>query len=176
MMKEIFNKIIFDNSIMSINKNRFYLNMLIIIFLLIAAGYHSVSQEVSTDESILDRDAITGKWGGIRTDLQNSGITLEAVYKSEFWAVQTGNFKDGITYVDNVDIVLGVDFETLFGWSGAAFTCYVLGNNGEQPNDYLNSLQGITYIAAPNAWNIYNIFLVQNLIVGHISFLFGLLD
>lgn len=147
----------------------------IIILILFLPTVVLISQQNVTN--IFERNRITGDWNGTRTDLKNKGYSFEAVYKSEFWKVTHGNIPNDFAYVDNVDLILTMDLEKIFNWQGASFVCYVLGNNGQNPlmhNEY--SIHGITNIAAPKAWKIYNIFLEQQLFDEKLSILFGTYD
>ena len=128
-------------------------------------------------ENFYNQEKITGNWGGLRTDLEDKGYTLQAVYKSEFWKVSHENLPHKFAYVDNVDLILTMNLEKIFNWNGASFVCYVLGNNGQNPlihSEY--SIHGLTNIAAPRAWKIYNIFLEQQFFDEKLSILFGTYD
>ncbi len=147
----------------------------IIIIFLIVIMYLPASAEDNPD-SFCNRNYIFGNWKKSRIALEEAGILLELVYKGEFWGVASGNVPKGTAYDDNIDIVLSLDFGSLMGWDGASFTFYGLGNNGSDINEYVGSAMGVTNIAAPNAWKLYNIYLEQLLLDGHLSLLFGLYD
>lgn len=149
-----------------------FLLLLINVSLLIA----DETQGDAKSDNIWERSTLTGNWGGIRSNLEEYGIVLEAVYKLETWKVSTGAVEHGTSLVDNVDLVLTFDLERIIGIGGGSVVIYGLGNNGDDPNDYVSSSHGITNIAAPQAWKIFNLFYEQNFFDGDLSVLIGTYD
>ena len=43
----------------------------------------------------VDRETLTGDWGGVRTRLEAAGITLGVQEQSEVWANLTGGLRTG---------------------------------------------------------------------------------
>lgn len=147
---------------------------------LILANFKQLSADETTGDAksgnIWERSTVTGNWGGFRSSLEEYGVVLEAVYKLEAWKVSSGDLEHGTSLVDNVDIVITFDMERIIGLAGGSVVFYGLGNNGDDPNDYIGSAHGITNIAAPNTWKIYNFFYEQVLFDGDLSMLIGTYD
>ena len=66
-------------------------------------------------------DRATGDWGGVRTQLEEAGITFEADYIAEGFA-QDGD--DDASYLGNLDVMLTFDTEKLFSWPGGTVFVY----------------------------------------------------
>ncbi|NJO55838.1 MAG: carbohydrate porin, partial [Rhodospirillales bacterium] len=75
----------------------------------------------------LTGDYATGDWGGVRTDLEEMGITPEAAYTTDILAVRNGNegSGDGWDYAGRIDFGINFDLEKLFGLPG--FSLYASG-------------------------------------------------
>ncbi len=75
----------------------------------------------------LSGDYATGSWGGVRTQLEDAGVTFEGVYTTDMMAVRNGNAGngDGWDYAGRIDFGVEVDFEKLAGIRG--FSAYASG-------------------------------------------------
>jgi len=104
------------------------------------------------------------------------GVEFEAVYTADVFSNVDGGVQRGSGYLDNVDLTIAFDAEKLFGWSGAVFSLYVLGNQGDSPTDYIGDAQGVSNIDADDTWKIYEAWLQQELWSGKVSLLAGLYD
>jgi len=132
------------------------------------------------ETGLLAWPGITGEWGGARDAMEESGITIEAVYTGEFarnFDVNkiTGNGQKKTIYHTNTDVTLTIDTEKLGLWSGGTLFIYGLGNTGAAPTSYTGDLQGYSNIEAPNNWLLYEAWFEQQF--GDVaSLLFGLHD
>ena len=128
------------------------------------------------------QDFLTGDWGGARSSLSDAGVDFEFVYTGEVYHVWDSDVDNKSTYLDNIDITAIFNFEKLLGWKGATLFTYFLGNNGGFPNDRVGTaerygtIQGISNIAAPNTFKLYEFWLEQKLFEEKLSLLFGLYD
>ena len=78
-------------------------------------------------EDWLTGDYATGDWGGVRTQLENRGITFEGAYTTDIMAVRNGNAGsgDGWAYAGRIDFGVNLDFDKLAGIPG--FSIYASG-------------------------------------------------
>lgn len=81
-------------------------------------------------QSWLEGDYATGDWGGMRTKLEDIGITPEAAYTTDILAVHNGNAdgnsnNDGWDYAGMLEFGINFDFEKLAGIPG--FSLYASG-------------------------------------------------
>jgi porin len=130
--------------------------------------------------SVLDwlnnRETLSGDWGGGGAELAERGIDLEAVYTGEVFANVLGGVHREAVYLDNIDLTLTADAEKLVGWPGVTLFLYGLGNHGENPSANVGDAQGVSNIAAPTTWKLYEAWIQQNLVGEQLSLLAGLYD
>lgn len=67
-------------------------------------------------EPILERDQLTGDWGGLRTSLEDKGITPFLYYDAIAAANVSGGIQDDDQYTGQVYSGVLLDFDKLFGW------------------------------------------------------------
>jgi porin len=109
-------------------------------------------------------------------DAPGGGLTFEAAYTGDVVGTAAGGVRRDVVYLDNLDLQLQLDGHRLLGWPGALAVVHVLSNRGEHPESIVGDAQGVSNIAAPNAWRVYEAWLQQNLIDGRLSLLAGLYD
>ena len=96
-------------------------------------------------------NALTGDWGGVRSELLNHGVSFQAVYTGEAVGTILGGIRTKATYLDDLDLKLTVDGQRLIGWPGASLFVYGLSTHGGHPDDFVGDAQGVSDIAAPSA-------------------------
>ncbi len=117
-------------------------------------------------------------WWGARGDLENRGLSFEALYTGEFDSNLSGGRKKDETYLGNLDLTLTADFEKMGLWKGGKFFIYVLDNHGSDKlkNELVGDLQGNSNIDAPRTTKIYELWYEQTLFDDKLSLLFGMHD
>ncbi len=90
----------------------------VIAGLLLLAGGTPAAAE--TMDEWLEGDYATGDWGGLRTQLEEMGITPEMAYTTDLLAVRNGNVGsgDGWDYAGRLEAALTFDLEKLVGLPG----------------------------------------------------------
>jgi porin len=150
----------------------YFCTILVLLF-----GFNSYAFGAEEDhKGFWNRDTFTGNWGGLRSKLEEKGVTLEMVYTGEMVSVLSGGLQRKTVFLDNKDIVLSVDAETLLGWKGAEFSFYVLGNHGDSPSEYIGDFQTMSNIDTDATWKLYEAWYQQSFLGGKVSFKFGLID
>lgn len=124
----------------------------------------------------LERDKITGDWGGLQTQLEENGVDLNAAYKGEYWGIHPVNDQYKSCYTDNFDITGDFDLEKLIGLSNTHFFMHGLGNHGENIADYAGTAQGISNIAAYNTWKLFEIYFETSFFDNKLNVLAGMYD
>jgi len=104
------------------------------------------------------------------------GLNAELNYKGEVFSNLSGGMERKSIYLDNIDIILGLNFDELVKWKGANLNIHISGNHGGDPSEYSGAIQGISNIAAFQTWKLYQFWFEQNLFNEKISLLFGLYD
>lgn len=103
-------------------------------------------------------------------------LSLDIVYKGDVVGVAAGGTR-GARYLDNIDLLAGVDLDRAAGWSGGSAFVGLLNNMGGRPNDLAGTLQGIDNIevAAPDLL-LYQAWFQQNFAGDRVSVLVGKYD
>lgn len=89
----------------------------------------SVTPHSDYSGDFLNRATITGDWGGLRTNLYEQGITLDAVLTQVYQSVVSGgpdSSDDDSAYTDLLDYGMSFDTGKLGLWPGGLFTVNAL--------------------------------------------------
>ena len=121
-------------------------------------------------------NTLTGDWGGVRSELLSRGVLLEALYTGEAVGNISGGIRTKATYLDDLDLKLTVNGQRLIGWSGATLFVYGLSTHGGNPDDFVGDAQGVSSIAAPAGWRLFEAWIQQNAFEDRLSVLFGQYD
>lgn len=135
-----------------------------------------VGQTVLFPPQINAQEHLLGNWAGNRDLVSEYGIDFEFIYTGEYLSNLSGGIETGGSYLDNIDITATFNLEKIVGWNGSTLFAYVLGNNGNVPNDKVGSFQGISNIETYNTWKLYQFWIEQQLFENKISLLVGLYD
>jgi porin len=119
---------------------------------------------------------LTGDWGGRRARLEGRGLTVGAVYTGMAFSNRSGGLERGTDYHGNLDLTFTVDAERLGGWRGTTFFLYLLDDHGEGPSRLVGDAQGISNIAAPATFKVFEAWGQRSLLDNRLSLLFGLYD
>ena len=99
-------------------------------------------QTVTETESWRDRATLTGDWGGVRTELQEKGFTIDSRLSQFYQGQVSGEGGNGWKYGGKLDLQLRTDLAKLGFWEGASFTIKGEYNFGQ-------SLNGVGGVIAP---------------------------
>ncbi len=109
-------------------------------------------------------------------DEEHGPILFEVTYTSEVMAVVDGGLDRGARYLDNFDIVLEADMESLVGWQGAELHLYGLYNNGESISELAGDAFAVSNIESDaQAFRLYEAWVEQKF-GGGLSIKAGLYD
>ena len=87
--------------------------------------------EGGVDASLFERSRLTGDWWGLRSDLENVGVSIGGGYVGEYSAVVAGGIRERGAYRNQLTIDGEIDFETAFGVEGGTLFIQYLSVNGE---------------------------------------------
>ena len=94
------------------------------------------------EQSIWERDKLTGDWGGARTKLKDKGLEIGIAYIGETLSVLSGGLKRGTAYEGRLDVTIDANLEALFGWRGGKtqVRAFQIHNGGRNAADLFGSL------------------------------------
>lgn len=104
-------------------------------------------------------------WGGgcVAAHAQPTGIATEVTYIGETAMVAAGGLQKGVFYLDNLDVKLALDADSLIGWRGASAVLHGLANQGQTPTEWAGDAQGTSNIEAPTSWRLYEAWVEQEI-------------
>ena len=121
-------------------------------------------------------NALTGDWGAVRSGLLSHGVSFQAFYTGEAMGTISGGIRTKATYLHDLDLKLTVDGQRLIGWPAASLFVYGLSGHGGHPDDFVGDAQGVSDIAAPAGWRLFEAWIQQNAFENRLSVLFGQYD
>ncbi|HET8864985.1 MAG TPA: carbohydrate porin [Gracilimonas sp.] len=108
---------------------------------------------------------------------EDGPFKLSVSYIGDVFMNTTGGANTGIVYLDNIDVNLEANFETLpFGLSGTTFYVYGLGNQGNSISSLAGDVQGVSNIEAENSWRFFEFWVQKKFFLANSSLLVGLYD
>jgi porin len=124
-----------------------------------------------------DDDAhLFGNWGGLRSSLEDKGISVESILTIDGISNVKGGIKRNSVALGNYDLTAAVDTEKAGLWSGGTFFAYFLANFGREPSALIGDLQLTDNIETYSTAKIYELWYDHQLFDGAASVLFGLHD
>ena len=146
------------------------------ILLLLLAWMPAGISQASADD-LWRREYFTGDWGGARTWLIEHGVGVNAAFTGDSFTNFSGGLRRGTAFLDDFDLLLGLDLERLAGCNETSFFLYGLGTQGTNPSErYVGDAQGVSNIAAYSTWKVYEAWVERNFRERGISLLVGLYD
>jgi len=111
----------------------------------------------------------------VQKSLKDRGLLLEATNTLDILSNVSGGIQRKTTVTGDLDLLLTVDIKKLVpGWGGTLFV-YGLGLYGQNPSKYVGDNQGVSNIAAPHTWKLFEAWYQHNLFE-RFSVLAGLYD
>jgi porin len=102
--------------------------------------------------------------GGLRTRLEQAGLTFTFTSYGDAFANPTGGVKQGAGYDGRFGIIIDGDLDKLAGWSGAAFHASIHQIHGTQFSaEHLDNLMTVSGIEAPPSTRLFNLWIEQKL-------------
>jgi porin len=119
---------------------------------------------------------LTGNWMGLRSSLEESGISFGFMFRGDQGANLSGGAQRGTGYLHNIDATFSIDAEKFLGWNGANLFVHVMSNNGGTLNRYVGDVQMTSNIEAKRVTKLYQAWVDQSMFSGSASLLIGLYD
>ncbi|MGE0419437.1 MAG: carbohydrate porin [Acetobacteraceae bacterium] len=121
-------------------------------------------------QNIWQRERLTGDWGGLRSALENHGISLGLTNTADVLGNVTGGVKRGAVFEGLATPVLEVDLDKLAGWTGGRFkvSSYGIYGRGLTANNVRNLLT-ISNIEVVRSLRLGDLYLEQDLFQGGLN-------
>ncbi len=120
---------------------------------------------------------LLGDWGGLRTRLENVGISLSLDWTSEVAGNVTGGVKQGATYAGQVGFEADVDWEKLVGVPGLSTHAVIVNrqgsNDGTLFGDNLNQSQEIYGAGGNTVVHLVYVYAEETLLNGRLDVAVG---
>lgn len=145
---------------------------------LVAVNYDETNQPVQksvVQEEQIEFNSLSGDWWGVRTNLYKSGYDFSFTMKNEVYSSFAGN-SSGSDYLNMFDFNASFDLNELWSWEGATLFAQILGINGTAPELRSGAIQGISNIASPQQWRLYQFWIDKHFFDNSLSVVFGLVD
>lgn len=123
----------------------------------------------------IEFNSLTGDWWGTRTLLYKSGYEFSFSVKNDYISTFTKNER-GNDYLNLFDFNALLDLNELLSWNDATFFVQVVGINGSSPERHCGAIQGISNIASPQQWRLYQVWIEKTFADNSLSVLAGLFD
>jgi porin len=132
-----------DKEIDTIREERYMRRRIIRVFLAaavmtFAAGFTAMAAQEEASPFInmglLERDTLTGDWGGARTWLKERGITVNPRLTQFYQGMSSGDGDHAFEYGGKADVLLKADLSKLGFWKGLSLTVHAEYNFGQDVN------------------------------------------
>ncbi|WP_306603009.1 carbohydrate porin [Azonexus sp.] len=122
------------------------------------------------------RDTLTGNWHGLRSNLYQRGIAVEAGFKLDSFNNLNRGFGSASRSMSNLDLKLRADLEKLWGWEDGTAYFHLLDNRGAGINAReIGSLIGVSNIEVPvGTSRLFHAWIQQSFMAEQWSLLAGL--
>jgi porin len=120
-------------------------------------------------------EALTGDWGGVRSNLYDEGIELGFTHKSDVLSNLSGGIKRGTAWMGNTEARVKMDLEKLLGWEfTTAYVQYHSQLGSKFNRDYVDSFVIVDNIEANNTAQFFQAWIQKGFYDESLSVLFGL--
>lgn len=121
---------------------------------------------------------LLGDWAGLRSVMEQKGVTAEAVLTTDFLYNTHGGVKKDGTILGNMDLTFKVDTAKAGWWQKGSLFFYFLGNVGSNPpmTEIVGDVQTSSNIEATHAVKLYEAWYEHRFINDRVSILAGLHD
>lgn len=116
---------------------RFYILGAILLLITTVMAHQSLADtltEPAPQPGWLERDTLTGDWGGGRTWLKEHGITLKPRLTQFYQGITAGEGDHGFEYGGKADLLLDADLSKLGLWKGLSLNVHAEYNFGNSVN------------------------------------------
>ncbi len=130
--------------------------------------------ETEKARSIMEQDYLTGDWGGLRTKLQDKGVTFGATYIGETFGNVSGGKDRTEVYDGRLQLSLALDFEKLADFKGGSFYVSAYEIHGKDlSGGSLGNIMTVSNIEAYDTFRLFDLYYQQQLFDDKVTLRFG---
>jgi len=139
-----------------------------------AAASWAEEAKAEAPKGFWERETLTGEWGGLRTDLAEKGIKVNAAYTAEALGNASGGIKRRAVANALLQVDVDADLEQAMGWKGGAFHVTGLHIQGRQLSaNFIGNLIPVRDIEAAPSTRLFSLWLQQSVLDDKVSLRFG---
>lgn len=128
------------------------------------------------DSSESKEPTIFDQWEEFQSVMNDHGVIFQTINTVDILSPVSGGVRRQTALAGDLDLLLTVDGERLLDWNDTTFFVYGLGVYGNDPSQKVGDIQGVSNIAAPNTWKLFEVWYQQNFFQERYSILAGLYD
>ncbi|MBA3967857.1 MAG: hypothetical protein H0X47_19190 [Nitrospirales bacterium] len=102
------------------------------------------------------------QWEAFQSAMKDHGVIFQTINTLDVLSTASGGFRRQTAVAGDLDLLLTLDGERLLDWNDATFFVYGLGLYGDDPTQNVGDIQGVSSIAAPNIWKLFEVWYQQN--------------
>jgi len=135
-----------------------------LVAVMLVALLSSAAVARAEEQSIWEREKLTGDWGGLRTAWAESGVEVGANYIGEVYNVLSGGLRRGTTYEGRLDVAIDTDLEKRLRWNGAKthVRLFQIHNSGRNVAEHVGSIADPSNIDALPATRLFTAWFQQD--------------
>lgn len=129
---------------------------------------------VGNAQDLWQRQTLSGDWGGLRTGLENAGISISLQQQTELWANAAGGLSQGGAADGLLTASVAIDLDKAVGWQGGNLFASANQIEGVGPTPLrVGALQLVSGLEATQSTKLYDLWFEQRLFGGKLTLRFG---
>jgi porin len=125
----------------------------------------------SAPNVLLPNEHWLGDWAGLRTRMENGGISPTVTWVSDLAGNPVGGLRQGFTECDNLGIDVMSDLNTLWNIPNAKFHVSMSQRSGTSlSNDYIGNAFNVQQVYGGETCRLVDVEYIQRFLDGHVSF------
>lgn len=155
-------------------------HLIAILFMGISVVQAEEPNVESSEVGVLEEDSsgqhLFGNWGGLRTYLEDHGITVDSIVTNDFVANTSGGLKRTGGVLGDFDLTFSIDTQKANLWENGTFFSYFLGVYGRDPLTFVGDIQATDNIESFDTFKLLELWYDHKFLDGKLSVLAGLHD
>ena len=137
--------------------------------LFLCASFPALAEEAESPNTpppgLWDQDTLTGDWGGLRTRLADSGLSIGLIETSELLGNVSGGQRQGFDYMGRTELAVDLDLDKLAGWQGGLVHVngYQIHGRGLAANNLGGNILDPSNIEATRTTRLFDAYFQQSL-------------